>query len=100
MLAQPEAEAPEGWAVYRDVFLSAEVQGLIRSRLEGAEPSSDGARNPKKRKIEGIAAPAGGAQEDAVAVVCEHCGGRGLAPRGLHGRLLAGGDGGAAGAGA
>ena len=47
------------------MFLSAEVQDLIRARLEGAaasspveEPASDGARNLKKRKLEADAAPA------------------------------------------
>jgi hypothetical protein len=51
-------------------FLSAEVQDLIRAHLEGtatpvaepdtsatAEPASDGARRPKKRKLEADAAP-------------------------------------------
>jgi hypothetical protein len=76
--AQAEAEtaASGGWAGYREVFLSAEVQDLIRARLEEgaaaaasplAEPSdggataesaSDGARSPKKRKLEADAAPA------------------------------------------
>ena len=77
--AQAEAEAEAGggsggWAGYRGVFLSAEVQDLIRSRLAGAaaaaspaEPSdgvedsssSDGPRSPKKRKLEEAnAAPA------------------------------------------
>ena len=72
--AEAETEASGGWAGYREVFLSAEVQDLIRARLEGAaaaaspveepdggtaaEPASDGARSPKKRKLEADAAPA------------------------------------------
>ena len=64
--AEAEAEAGGGWAGYRGVFLSAEVQDLIRSRLAGAaaaspaEPSdgvegstsSDSPRSPKKRKLD------------------------------------------------
>ena len=66
--AEAEAEASGGWAGYREVFLSAEVQDLIRARLEegaavaAASPVegsvSDGARGPKKRKLEADAAPA------------------------------------------
>ena len=70
--AEAEAEAGGGWAGYRGVFLSAEVQDLIRSRLAGAaaaspaEPSdgatdssSDGPPSPKKRKLDqASAAPA------------------------------------------
>jgi hypothetical protein len=71
--AQAEAEAPGGgWAGYRDVFLSAEVQDLIRSRL--AEPggaagsSSGGSRSPKKqkRKLDDAVAPAPAAAVDEV----------------------------------
>ena len=52
------------------MFLSAEVQDLIRARLEGAgsaeqpggsaaaKSAGDGARGPKKRKLEADAAPA------------------------------------------
>jgi hypothetical protein len=54
--AQAEAEASGGgWAGYREVFLSAEVQDLIRSRLM-AEPggaagsNSDESRSPKKQQ--------------------------------------------------
>ena len=64
--AKAEAEAGGGWAGYRGVFLSTEVQDLIRSRLaeaaaaSPAEPSdgvkdssnSDGPRSPKKRKLD------------------------------------------------
>ena len=64
--AEAEAEAGGGWAGYRGVFLSAEVQDLIRSRLAGAaaaspaEPSdgvegstiSDSPCSPKKRKLD------------------------------------------------
>ena len=64
--AEAETEASGGWAGYREVFLSAEVQDLIRARLEeGAAMSSpvagsasDGARSPKKRKLEAAPAPA------------------------------------------
>ena len=55
--AQAEAEASGGgWAGYREVFLSAEVQDLIRSRLMAeagggaAGSSSDESRSPKKMK--------------------------------------------------
>jgi hypothetical protein len=34
--AEAETEDPGGWAGYRDVFLSAEVQDLVRSRVSGA----------------------------------------------------------------
>jgi hypothetical protein len=71
--AKAEDEAGGGWAGYRGVFLSAEVQDLIRFRLaaaaaaSAAEPSDDrtshssddGPRSPKKRKLdEAGAAPA------------------------------------------
>ena len=90
--AEAEAEAGGGWAGYRGVFLSAEVQDLIRSRLAGAaaaaspaEPSdgaadsisSDGPRSPKKRKIDqaspappAAAAPAAAADEVSWTVCC------------------------------
>jgi hypothetical protein len=84
--AEAEAEDGEGWAGYRGVFLSGEVQELIRSRLAGAaaaspaEPSdgaaasitSDGPRSPKKRKIdEANGAPAAAAAADEVSwTVC------------------------------
>ena len=81
--AEAEAEAGGGWAGYRGVFLSGEVQDLIRSRLAGAaaaaaspaEPSdgvedpsnSDGPRIPKKRKLEqASAAPAAAAAAAAA----------------------------------
>jgi hypothetical protein len=68
--AEAESEASGGWAGNREVFLSAEVQDLIRARLEGtaatkttdggtaAEIASDGTRSPKKRKLDADAAPA------------------------------------------
>ena len=65
--AEAETEASGGWAGYREVFLSAEVQELIRARLEGAAAgaaspvegsASGGVRSPKKRKLEADAAPA------------------------------------------
>jgi hypothetical protein len=79
--ADDEAEAGGGWAGYRGVFLSAEEQDLIRSRLAGpAEPSdgaaesigSDGLRSPKKRKIDKASAvPAAAAAADEVSwTVC------------------------------
>ena len=92
--AEAEAEAGGGWSGYRGVFLSAEVQDLIRSRLAGAaaaspaEPSdgapgsisSDGPRSSKKRKIDqasaappaapAAAAAAAGADEASWTVCC------------------------------
>jgi hypothetical protein len=79
--AEAEAEASGGWAGYREVFLSAEVQGVIRSRLAGAaaslveepeggaaaESSGDGARSPQKRKLEADTAPAAPAAVAAAA---------------------------------
>jgi hypothetical protein len=69
--AQAEAEASGGWAGYRDVFLSAEVQDLIRSRLPRGGPGSpplqgDAAdvagggpsSSKKKRKLDQTPAPA------------------------------------------
>jgi hypothetical protein len=69
--AQAEAEASGGWAGYRDVFLSAEVQDLIRSRLPRDGPGSpplegDAAdvagggpsSSKKKRKLDQTLAPA------------------------------------------
>jgi hypothetical protein len=82
--AEAEAKAFGGWAGYRAVFFSAEVQDLIRSRLAGdaaspAEPSdgaedscSDGSRIPKKRKIDKTsdAAAAVAAEEVSWTVYC------------------------------
>jgi hypothetical protein len=84
--AETEAEADGGWSGYRGVFLSAEVQDLIRSRLAGAaaaspaEPSdgaadsisSDGPRSSKKRKIDqASAAPAAAAAAPAAAAAAD-----------------------------
>jgi hypothetical protein len=63
--AQAEAEASGGWTGYRDVFLSAEVQNLIRSRLAGAaspaespggaaDSSSGGPHSPKNSKAPAV----------------------------------------------
>jgi hypothetical protein len=86
--ARAETEASGGWAGYRKVFLSAEVQDLIRSRLAGAaaaasppeEPeggaaagsSIDGARSPKKLEADTApAAPSAPAVDDEVSwTVC------------------------------
>jgi hypothetical protein len=81
--AESEAEAGGGWSGYRGVFLSGEVQDLIRSRLAGAaaaaspaEPSygvedssssSDGPRSPKKRKLDQASAAAAAAAAPAAA---------------------------------
>ena len=65
--AQAHAEEEEGtgggWVGYRDVYLSAEVQDLIRLRLQdqpdqpkGAAAAGDGV--PKKRKLDASPAPA------------------------------------------
>jgi hypothetical protein len=64
--AEADTEASGGWAGYREVFLSAEVQDLISARLEeraaaaasaSEESASDWARSPKKRKLEADAVP-------------------------------------------
>ena len=85
--AQAEAEASGGgWAGYREVFLSAEVQDLIRSRLMaeagGAAGSSsdNGSRSPKKkqkkkRKLDdavatAVPAPAAAANDEVLWTVC------------------------------
>jgi hypothetical protein len=88
--AQAEAEASGGgWAGYREVFLSAEVQDLIRSRLMAeaggaAGPSSDESRSPKdqqnkkkkKRKLDDAVAtaatpaPAAAAADEVSWTVC------------------------------
>jgi hypothetical protein len=88
--AEAEAEANGGWAGYRGVFLSAEVQDLIRSRLAGAaaaaspaEPSdgvedsniSDGPRSTKKHKLDQAnaapaAAPAAAVTDEVSWTVC------------------------------
>ena len=83
--AEAEAHAFGEWASYRDVFLSDEVQELIRSRLAGAaaspvEPpadstaassSSGGPRSPKKRKIDDAsAAPTAAADAEVSWTVC------------------------------
>jgi hypothetical protein len=75
--AEAEIAPASGWSDYRAVFLSAEVQDLIRSRLllpldgPGSAPlAGDGpASSPKKRKFE--AAGGGPAMiEDASWTVC------------------------------
>ena len=82
--AEAEAEVDGGWAGYRGVFLSGEVQDLIRSRLAGAaaaspaEPSDgaadsisgDGPRSSKKRKLD-QASPAPAAAAAAAAAADE-----------------------------
>jgi hypothetical protein len=89
--AQAEAEASggRGWAGYREVFLSAEVQDLIRSRLmaeagggAAGSRSDGGSRSPKmqqqqkkkKRKLDDavatVPAPAAAADEVLWTVCC------------------------------
>jgi hypothetical protein len=56
--AQAEEANGGGWAGYRDVFLSAEVQDLIRLRLQDEEGATavdvagDGAPTKQKRKLD------------------------------------------------
>jgi hypothetical protein len=88
--AEAEAEASGGWAGYRKVFRSVEVQDLVRSRLadaaaaaasavevpEGSATGSsiDEAHSPKKRKLEAAqppgAAPAAAADDEVSWTVC------------------------------
>ena len=76
--AQAEAEEDGnggGWTGYRDVFLSAEVQDLIRLRLqdeEGAtavEVAGDGALTKKKRKLD-ASSPAATVDPDVSWTIC------------------------------
>ena len=57
-----ETAASSGWASYRAVFLSAEVQDLIRARLDAADVIADGGGcqggPKKKRKLDAGPAPA------------------------------------------
>ena len=60
--AESGSEGARGWADYGAVFLSAEVQDLIRARLPqddgpGPPPTPTEDRGPKKRKLEGRSAP-------------------------------------------
>ena len=77
--AEAEADASDGWAGYREVFLSAEVQALLRSRLAGAAASpektseggaatADGRHSPKKMLEAGTApaAPAAAVDDDEI----------------------------------
>ena len=59
--AESASEAARGWSEYGSVFLSAEVQDLIRARLAGdgagsppaeGEAAEDGPGSSKKRKLE------------------------------------------------
>jgi hypothetical protein len=67
--AESGAEAGGGWTGYRDVFLSAEVQDLIRSRLAGAASAS-----PAVEPSDGAAGPsssaAGGGSAGSWTVCC------------------------------
>ena len=65
--ASSETAASSGWASYRAVFLSAEVQDLIRARLGGDGQDDDAAKvddgvggqaSPKKKKRKLDAGPA------------------------------------------
>jgi Leucine-rich repeat (LRR) protein len=73
--AQSEGGHGGGWAGYRDVFLSAEVQDLIRLRLqdeEGAtavEVAGDGALTKKKRKLD-ASSPAAAVDPDVSWTIC------------------------------
>ena len=64
-----------GWAGYRDVFLSAEVQDLIRLRLQDEEGATavdvagDGAPTKKKRKLD-VSSPAAAADSDVSWTIC------------------------------
>jgi hypothetical protein len=91
--AQVGAEAPgsSGWAEYGSVFLSAEVQDLIRARLRGGGPppappekveasdvAHDGSGSPKKkkkkqqkkRKLDGSSATAAVAADVSWTICC------------------------------
>jgi hypothetical protein len=59
--AKADTKACGGWVGYREVFLSAEVQDLIRARLAGdgagsppaeGDAAEDGPGSSKKRKLE------------------------------------------------
>ena len=66
-----------GWTSYRDVFLSAEVQALIRLRLQDGEGATavdvagDGApaKQKKKRKLD-VSPPAAAADSDVSWTIC------------------------------
>jgi hypothetical protein len=101
-----QAAAFSAWAAYESVLLDPKTATFFAARLSDvpAAEHSDGEPNPplkkKKRKLSDDGSGSGEeADDDPVAVICEHCAG-GLAPRGLLGRLLAERAGGAAGTGA
>jgi hypothetical protein len=73
--ASSETAASGGWASYRAVFLSAEVQDLIHARLapDGPDEVADndgGQGGPKKRKLDAAPAPAAAAADVSWTVCC------------------------------
>jgi hypothetical protein len=76
--AQAEAEEGNGggWAGYRDVFLSAEVQDLIRLRLQddsgatAVDVAGDGAPTKKKKRKLDVSSPAAAADSDVSWTIC------------------------------
>ena len=76
--AQAEAEKGHGggWVGYRDVFLSAEVQDLIRLRLQDEEGATavdvagDGAPTKKKKRKLDVAPAAAAADSDVSWTIC------------------------------
>jgi hypothetical protein len=75
--AQAEEEGNDGgWTGYRDVFLSAEVQALIRLRLqdeEGATPAEvagDGAPTKKKKRKLDVSSAGADADSDVSWTIC------------------------------
>ena len=65
-----------GWTGYRDVFLSAEVQGLIRLRLQDEEGATavdvagDGAPTKQKKRKLDVSSPAAAADSDVSWTIC------------------------------
>jgi Leucine-rich repeat (LRR) protein len=77
--AEAEAEVSGGWTGYRNVFLTAEVQDLIRSRLPHDEPkghvdaghadvAGDGPGSAKKRKRDDV--PPAPVADDVSWTIC------------------------------
>jgi hypothetical protein len=77
--AEAEAEVSGGWTGYRNVFLTAEVQDLIRSRLPHDEPkghadvghadvAGDGPGSAKKRKLDDV--PPAPVADDVSWTIC------------------------------
>ena len=77
-LVTTQAAASPAWSEYASILFDAETAALFAARLAQGDSGGDSSQpSTKKRKLRGDDDSGSGekAEENAVAVICEHCGG-------------------------